>query len=171
LCRRACMTGRNLILLGEFGRAVGLKGEIRLKSLTADPSAIAGYGPLVAEDGRLFTILDGRFIGDNMLVVKIAEARTREAAEALNRTKLYIGRDALPEPDEDEFYHTDLIGLRAEDKAGTAIGIVTALFNHGAGDFLTIRQTDGHLLTLPFTKAQVPLVDVKGGRIMVHFEG
>jgi 16S rRNA processing protein RimM len=158
---------RALVLLGEFGRAVGLKGEIRLKSLTGDPVAIADYGPLQSEDGRRFTIMDGRFVGENMIVAKVAEIKTREAAEALNRVKLYIDRAALPEPDEEEFYYTDLIGLEVEDETGALIGKVKSLFNHGAGDFLEITQHDGPLLTIPFTKKTVPVVDVKGGRVGV----
>jgi 16S rRNA processing protein RimM len=157
----------HLIQLGEFGRAVGLKGELRLKSLTDDPSAIASYGPLQTEDGRRFTITDGRFLGDNMLAVKLAEVTTREAAEALNRMKLYVDRAALPEPEEEEFYHADLIGLAAFDEAGAAIGTVRSVFNHGAGDFLEIRQADGRLLTLPFTKAAVPMVDIKAKRVVI----
>jgi 16S rRNA processing protein RimM len=155
------------ILLGEFGRAVGLKGEVRLKSLTGDPVAIADYGPLTAEDGRRFTILDGRFVGDNMIVAKVAEITSREQAEAVNRLKLYIDRAALPEPDEEEFYYADLIGLRVEDPAGALIGSVKSLFNHGAGDFLEVKQEGGPVLSLPFSKAHVPVVDVKAGRVVV----
>jgi 16S rRNA processing protein RimM len=157
----------HLIQLGEFGRAVGLKGEIRLKSLTGDPVAIADYGPLQSEDGRRFTILDGRFVGENMIVAKVAEIKTREAAEAVNRLKLYIDRAALPDADEEEFYYADLIGLSVEDETGKPVGKVKSLFNHGAGDFLEITQTMGPVLTIPFTKKAVPLVDVKGGRVVM----
>ena len=48
------------MLLGEFGRAHGLKGEVRLKSFTGDPKAIARYNPLTSEDGRLFTVSGAR---------------------------------------------------------------------------------------------------------------
>ncbi len=131
------------VLLGEFGRAVGLRGEVRLKSLTDDPVAIADYGPLLTEAGKSYTILDGRFVGENMLVVKLAEVTTREGAEALNRQKVYVPRDALPAPEEDEFYHIDLIGLPAFDESGAEIGVVQSIFDHGSGDFLDIKQTAG----------------------------
>jgi 16S rRNA processing protein RimM len=157
-----------LIQLGEFGRAVGLKGELRLKSLTEDPAAIADYGSLFAEDGRNFTITNGRFLGENMLVVQIAGVTTREDAEKLNRIKLFVAREALPPPDdEDEFYHADLIGLAVEDQNGQPQGTVQAVFNHGAGDLLEVKQPSGRVLALPFTKAQVPVIDLKAGKLVV----
>jgi 16S rRNA processing protein RimM len=160
----------SLILLGEFGRAVGLKGELRLKSLTGDPAAIGDYGPLHSEDGRSFTILDGRFVGENMVVVKVAGITTREAAEALNRIKLYIPRAALPAPDEEEFYYADLIGLDVQDQTGAVIGSIGSVYNHGSGDMLEVKQAGGRSMVVPFTKVQVPVVDVKGGKVVVHLK-
>jgi 16S rRNA processing protein RimM len=162
------VTDDPLIELGEFGRAVGLKGEVRLKSLTDDPAAIADYGPLHSPDGRRFTILDGRFVGENMLVVKLEGIATREAAEALNRIKLYVRRSALPAPEEEEFYHADLIGLPCEDETGAALGSIVSIFDHGAGDSLDIKQPGGRILTVPFTREIVPVVDIKGRRIVVR---
>ena len=156
-----------LIQLGEFGRAVGLKGEIRVKALTDDPAAIGDYGPLRTEDGRTFTIEDGRFVGENMVVVKLKEVKTREAAEALNRLKLYVERSALPEPEDDEFYHADLIGLAAHNEAGEVVGSIAGLYDHGAGDHIEIKLTGGKTVTLPFTKERVPLVDMPGKRVVV----
>jgi len=159
-------TGR-MVLLGEFGRAVGLKGEVRLKSLTDDPLAIADYGPLFAEDGRSFVILSGRQVADNVLVVKLQDVTTREAAEALNRLKLSVPRTALPEAAEDEFYHADLIGLAVEDEAGKPIGRIVAIFDHGSGDVLEIRGESG-IISIPFTKERAPVVDLAGGRVVVR---
>jgi 16S rRNA processing protein RimM len=157
-----------LIQLGEFGRAVGLKGEVRLKSLTDDPAAIGDYGPLFAEDGQSFEIIGGRFLGENMLVVQLAGVSTREAAERLNRIKLFVAREALPPPeDEEEFYHADLIGFAVENEAGQPVGSVHAIFDHGAGDILEVKQTGGRILAVPFTKAQVPVVDLAGGKVVV----
>lgn len=157
----------HLVLLGVFGAAVGLKGEIRLKSHTADPAAIAGYGPLTAKDGRRFEITSLRQANE-VVVVRLKGVTTREQAEALTNLDLFVPRAVLGQTeDEDEFFHADLIGLRAETAAGEPLGTVAALYDFGAGDMIEIRPARGKPLVYPFTKAVVPVVDLSGGRIVV----
>lgn len=160
----------DLVLVGEFGRAHGLKGEVRLKSYTADPDAIADYRPLSA-DGRSFTLKNARQApggAPDMLVVQVEGVTSREGAEALNRVTLYVARDALPPPeDEDEFLLADLIGLSVEDESGATIGTVAAVPNYGGGDLIEIAPLHGGATALlPFTKAFVPVVDIPGKRIV-----
>lgn len=157
----------NLVLMGIFGAAVGLKGEIRLKSYTQDPAAIADYGPLYARDGRTFEITALREANE-VVIVRIAGVSDRTAAEALTNIELYAPRDVLGEPeDEDEFFHADLIGLTAVTEAGETLGTVTALYDFGAGDMVEIRPAAGPSLVYPFTKAVVPVVDLDGKRIVI----
>jgi 16S rRNA processing protein RimM len=156
-----------MILVGEFGRAVGLKGEIRVKSLTGDPEALVRYGPLYGADGARFTPLAHRHLGENMLAVRFREIATREEAEALNRRPLHVPRAALPQPGEEEYYLADLIGLAVEDEAGAAIGEIEAVHAEGDADILKVRLADGRLIEAPFTRARVPVVDLAGGRIVL----
>src|SRR4051812_16419092 len=160
-----------LVLLGEFGRAHGLRGEVRLKSFTAEPAAIASYGPLRSEDGRLLVLTGARPAGGSpdMLVVRVEGVASREAAEALNRTRLYAAREQLPPPeDEDEFLAADLVGLTVEDTQGKRLGSIVAVPNYGGGDLLEIAPASGGpTALLPFTKAFVPLVDLAGPRVVV----
>ena len=109
------------ICLGQIGAPHGVHGEVRLHSFTADPAAIATYGPLETEDGRVFTIENLR-PAKHTLVAKLSGVADRDTAERLANTKLYVPRERLPELAEaDEFYHADLIGLRAVDTAGRPI--------------------------------------------------
>jgi 16S rRNA processing protein RimM len=161
----------DLVLVGEFGRAHGLRGEVRLKSYTADPAAIASYGVLTAHDGRAVTLSSVRPApgsAPDLLVAAVAGVSTREAAEALNRIRLLVPRNRLPPPgDEDEFLLADLVGLFVETAAGETIGTVAAVPNYGGGDLLEIAPAGGGpTALLPFTKAFVPLVDVAAGRIV-----
>jgi 16S rRNA processing protein RimM len=161
----------DLILLGEFGRAHGLRGEVRLKSFTADPAAIASYSPLRTEDGRIFTLKFARPArggAPDMLIARIEGVDTRETAEALNRVRLYAPRDRLPlSENENEFFAADLIGLTVENTAGEALGTVVAVPNYGAGDLLEIAPPRGPAALLPFTKAFVPMVDLATKRIVI----
>ena len=161
----------DLVLLGEFGRAHGLKGEVRVKSFTAEPAAIAGYGPLRGEDGRIFALSAVRPAGGSpdMLIGRVEGVATREAADALNRTRLYASRDQLPPPEEeDEFFAADLIGLAVTDMNGVVLGQVVAVPNYGGGDLIEIRPSaGGPSALLPFTKAFVPAVDLAARQVTV----
>ncbi len=156
------------ICVGRVGAAHGLRGEVKLNSFTADPMAVAGYGPLESEDGtRSFEVETCRQ-GKGFLVVRFKGVADRSAAERLCNLDLYVPRARLPEPDSDEFYHADLIGLRAVTTDGTEIGIVVAVHDFGAGDLIEIAPAaGGTTMMLPFTEAIVPKVDIAGGSITV----
>jgi 16S rRNA processing protein RimM len=156
--------------MGVFGAPQGVRGEIRVKSLTAEPSAIGSYGPLTNK-GRTqsFAFESLRSLKADMLVARVAGILTREAAEALKNMEIYARRDQLAPPDEDEFYYDDLVGLEAVDATGGPIGRVVSLTNHGAGDILEIAPVGGgETLLFPFTKGIAPRIDFDAGRIVIE---
>lgn len=157
------------LVVAVIGAPHGVRGECRVKSYTGDPLAVADYGPLFADDGRVFEIDDGRHLKDDMLVVKFADVSDRDIVAKLTGTELFVDRANLPETgEEDEFYHADLIGLGVEDAAGAPIGTVAMLQNFGAGDILEIRPVAGGATwLLPFTKIAAPRVDLAGGRLVI----
>jgi 16S rRNA processing protein RimM len=155
------------VLLGEIGAAQGLKGEVRLRSYTQDPAAIARYGALDDEHGRRIEIESLR-VTPKALIARIKGVTTREGAEALANTKLYIARSRLPERDEEEWYHADLISLAVVNAAGAPIGTVIAVQNFGAGDLIEVKPSaGGPTVLVPFTRDAVPEVDVEGGRLVL----
>ncbi|WP_245293128.1 ribosome maturation factor RimM [Mongoliimonas terrestris] len=161
-------TPTNAVLLAEIGAAHGVRGEVRVKAFTADPQAIADYGPLVDDRGRRYVVTALRPLKDDMLVVRFEGVPDRTAAERLTRTKLYVDRAALPEPDdEDEFYHADLVGLDVVSVDGTPIGSVVAVANFGADDLLEVARPGLRSIYLPFSKAVVPTVDLTARRVLV----
>ncbi|BCM84877.1 ribosome maturation factor RimM [Methylobacterium indicum] len=160
------------VLLGECGRAHGLQGEVRLKSYTADPVAIGSYGPLTGADGRRIEILSLRPAAGaaDILIARIAGVSGRDGAESLNRLGLYVARERLGAPeDDDEFFAADLVGLAVVDRAGHTIGTVRAVPNYGGGDLLEIAPASGGSpALLPFTRDFVPEIDVAGRRVVVE---
>jgi 16S rRNA processing protein RimM len=155
------------ILLGVIIGAQGLRGEVRVKTFTETPERLAAYGTLRARDGRVFDIAHVRTLKPDIAVASIEGVGDRTAADSLKGVELFVSRDVLPVPEEDEFYHADLIGLRAEDVEGRAIGDVRAIHNFGAGDVIEIVRGDGGNLFLPFTRETVPTIDISGQRIVV----
>jgi 16S rRNA processing protein RimM len=157
----------NPIQMAVIGAAHGIKGELRVKTFTADPLALGDYGPLYSRDGRAFEVVDIR-PANTVVIVRFKNVNDRSAAEALAGTELFIDRSALPdEGEEDEFYHADLIGLAVKDEAGAMIGKVTAVQNFGGGDILEIVHAGRKGVLIPFTQAAVPEVDVRAGFLCV----
>ena len=156
------------ILVGRFGAPHGVRGELRLQSFTQDPKAIGGYDPLVAGDGRRFTLKSVRLLKEAMLVVRVDGIADRNAAEALTHVELFVDRTVLPPPDEEEFYIADLIGLDAMTVDGAPIGKVIGVPNYGGGDLVEVRPTQGvETLLYPFTKAVVPTIDIAARRLTI----
>ena len=161
------MTKGNTICVGAVAGAFGVTGEVRLKSFTAEPDAIADYAPLTSEDGsRSFDLQITRPLKDGF-AARLSDVRTKEEADALKGLQLFAPRDRLPDLPDDEYYYTDLIGLTVLDTGGAEIGKVKAVLNHGASDLLElIVPGASSTVLLPFTRAVVPTVDLASGRII-----
>ncbi len=161
----------NRILLGVIGRAHGVRGLVRVTSHTADPTDLTAYGPLTDGQARSFVL---RWRGEGVaevselvdgVPVKLAD---RTQAEKLTNTRLFIERDKLPPPeDDDEFYLADLIGLDVVDGDGRPMGRVAVLHDYGAGASLEIERDGQPPVIVPFTKAAVPVVDIAGRLVTV----
>jgi len=155
------------VCIAQIGAAHGIRGEVRLRAFTADPLSVTRYGVLETDNGQRIEIEAVRPAKD-MLVARLKGITDRNAAERLTSLRLYVARDRLPEPDDDEFYHADLIGLAAMTADGASFGSVKAVHNFGAGDILEIESAaGGTTLMLPFTEAVVPVIDIAGKRIVV----
>jgi 16S rRNA processing protein RimM len=155
------------ILVGTIVGAHGVRGEVRIKSFTADPRAIGRYGPVADETGaRTFKVtVRGEVRG--LVIARLDGVADRNQAEALKGLRLYVPRAKLPRPKRGEWYVADLVGLAAQDASGTPLGRVKSVQNFGAGDVIELERTDGTTEFLPFTKAVVPEVDVEGGRMVI----
>lgn len=155
-----------MVLVGAIAGAHGVRGEVRVKSFTADPLALADYGPLSDEGGRRFRLKPrGQVRG--LLIARLDGVADRDAAEALKGTRLYVPRAALPDTAAGEWYVGDLEGLAAEQPDGTPLGRVTSVANYGAGDVIEIALAAGGSLLVAFTAQSVPAVDIAGGRIVI----
>jgi len=155
------------ICVGQILGAHGVRGLVKLASFTEDPEAITQYGELTDETGaRVFSVA---LVGANKghWIARVDDVDDRDVAQALSGTRLYVDRAKLPPPDEDEFYHADLIGLRAELPDGTALGTVAAIHNFGAGDIIEIALPSGKRPLLPFDRETVPEIDPASGRLVI----
>ena len=158
-----------LVVVAQFAGAHGVRGEFKLRSFTEDPADVASYGSLRTEDGRTLTVRLLREAKPGLFVARAPEIAAREDCDAYAGALLSIPRAALPPPDEDEFYLSDLVGLRAVTPEGAPAGTVKAVVNHGAGDLIELSGVPDRrgVIVAAFTREVVPRVDVPGGTITV----
>ena len=155
------------LCLGVIAGARGIHGEVRVRAFTERGEDVAAYGPLTDETGgRSFTLVDPKPIRGGV-AARVEGVEDRTAAEALKGARLYVAREALPDLEDDEFYHADLMGARVVSSDGEEVGRVVALHDFGAGDVLEIERADGPPLVAPFTRETVPEIDMNEGRIVL----
>ncbi len=158
------MAGDKLVLVGQVAGGFGVKGEVRVTAYTADPMTLLDYRDLLRADGSPgLTLLSGR-PDKNGVVGRAKEIGSKEQADALRGLKLFVPRERLPEPEEDEFYLTDLIGLEARDPDDVVLGRVKSVQNFGASDMLEIAPAaGGPTWYLPFTCEAAPELHIADG--------
>jgi 16S rRNA processing protein RimM len=158
----------NRVVLGVITGPHGIRGEVKLKSFTADPKAIATYGAVgLGDTGRSARVKSLKPQG-GALIAALEGITDRNAAEALKGVELHVPRSALPAAAADELYQADLIGLPVFLASGEAVGHVVSIPNYGAGDLLEIampgrRQT----VLVPLVDSMVPAIDTEAGRIVI----
>jgi 16S rRNA processing protein RimM len=156
------------ICVAQIGGPHGIRGEVKLKSFTADPMAVKDYAPLESEDGAVQFVIETLRPGKGHLVARLRGVGDRSAAARLTHLRLFVPRERLPPTDTDEFYHIDLIGLRAVTQDGKEIGTIVAVHDFGAGDILELQAAQsGNRMMVPFTEAFVPRVDIAGGCVVI----
>ncbi len=158
---------RDRVCVGAIAGAHGIRGSVKIKPFTELPEDVAGYGPVSDEAGNCRFEIGIEAVRGGMVIAALDGVADRSAAEGLKGLRLYVSKDALPEPDEDEFYHADLLGLEVvqdEKRIGTVRSIIPA----GANEVLEIDRGSGQeTLLVPFTKALVPDIDIAAGRLTV----
>ncbi|MBN9673189.1 ribosome maturation factor RimM [Roseibium aggregatum] len=155
------------VLLAKIGAAHGIRGEVRVKPFGDDPLSFTDYGVLTTKDGkRLFEVEKAR-VQKTVVITKFKGIGDRNQAEELNGIELFIDRDQLPDPEEDEFYYSDLTGLKVLDRTGDKLGSIVAVQDFGAGDLLEIRPSRGKTFYVPFTREFVPEISLEAGVVHV----
>jgi len=157
------------VLLGEISGVHGIRGDILIRTYTESPEAIASYGPLSDASGnKTFAIKIVRTT-DKGVVARLDGISDRTIAEGLRGTKLYVERAKLPDTEAAEFYHADLIGMKAVAADGTPLGEIVSIQNFGAGDLLELKPISGAATEfIPFEDQWVPRVDLDTGQVVIN---
>jgi 16S rRNA processing protein RimM len=168
--------------VGRIGEAWGLKGAFRVFAYAEPPLALLAasrwhlrppdeHRPGAPSIPSLLEIASVRTRGDGY-VASSPSIHDRTAAEALRGARVFVARSEFPEPDVDEFYWADLIGMAVVNRAGVALGEVVGLLDNGAQSVLRVQPgaAEAAELLIPFVSSYVDGVDLVARRIDVDWE-
>jgi 16S rRNA processing protein RimM len=166
------MNGRR-VLLGRVVGVHGVHGTVKIESFTEPRSAIFEYRPWLLERApdRFQEIAEahGHAQGKGM-VATLPGVTDRDMAAGLIGARIWVPREALPEPEAGECYQTDLEGLRVVNLADEDLGRVTHMFDNGAHDVLVTRDEAGRERLIPYVvEVYVKSVDLDAERITVDW--
>ncbi|MFM5955062.1 MAG: ribosome maturation factor RimM [Novosphingobium sp.] len=147
------MDGNRPVTLAAIIGAHGVAGEVRLKLFGEGVDSLRRFR---AFNDSALTLAKLRDDGKGGAIARFTEVIDRTAAERLRGTALTVPRAALPQLDEGEYYHADLLGLPAVSTDGEALGKVIAIDNFGAGDVIEIQRPTGRRFMVPMRAEAVP---------------
>jgi len=169
------------VVVGRIGRPHGIRGEVVIGVRTDEPdlrfavgatldarSTSDDAGPENGAGGERLTVASVRWHSGQLLVA-FAGITDRTAASELTGSWLSVDSSQLPDTgDPDEFRDYELIGLSVRTRAGDPVGVVTDVLHYGQ-DLLVVRRQDepGGEALVPFVKAIVPEVDLRGGVVVI----
>ena len=157
-----------MVRIGHIAGASGVKGDLRISSYTEHPLDVCAYGPVEDKEGKEKFILKPKRMAKGHVIAHADGIDNRDAAERLRGTELFITREALPPPGEEEFYHNDLIDVAVFAVNGHVLGSVIAVHDFGAGTILEVAGKAGKTVLVPFTKDVVPVIDLSAKRIEIN---
>jgi len=155
------------IELGVIARPQGVKGEVRVHVFNPESTLLEELAEvfLVGEEDEepaLVEILSARR-GPKALLMRLEGVSSREDVEGLRGYMLCVPREALPELEDGEYYHADLIGLEAFE-GSEAIGKVIDVVDYPSAECLKIERPGG-FLEVPMLPKWLDRVDVEAGRV------
>lgn len=155
------------IRVARIATAHGVRGLVKLIVYTEDPRLAESAPLFVSETGSNTCKLILKNPLGRYWLAEIEGIKDRTTAESLRHTELWMDRDALPQPGENEFYESDLVGLIARDEAGSIYGRVIAMPDFGASPLLEIKPDGKSSFYLPFNNECVPEIDIEAGIITI----
>ncbi len=158
------------ILMGVVVSAHGVQGQVKIKIFATSPESFMMYKEFSDKDGKKLFLFKNFYISkDNIVIGSLEEVATRNQADNLKGTELYISRDQLPSIKEEEYYYQDLINLEVRKNNGEQLGVVKAVYNFGSGDLIEIKLSDSReTVVLPFTQDAVPTVSISEGYLIIN---
>jgi len=160
---------RKIVQVGNISGVHGIKGWVKIYSLTEPKEAIFEYQPwLLGETFEEVRVAQGKQHGKHLIAL-LKKVSDRDQAESLVKQSIWVYRDQFPELSDDEFYWTDLTGLSVRLEGGTELGTIDSMLATGANDVMVVRGEKERLI--PFVPGQyVKQVNLDDGVVIVDWD-
>lgn len=156
-----------MIMVGEITGAHGIRGQIKVESLTDFPELRFAPGArLYVEKQRRWANVLASGMHKGLYLLTLEGVTDRDAAQSLLHTYLRISQDDLEELPDGEYYHFQLIGLKVYED-DRLLGELVEIMQTGANDVYVIRDAQGAELLLPALQSCVLKVDLASGTMAV----
>lgn len=159
---------KSRLRIGKIGKTHGIRGELRINSLTDFPDRFEGMTQVYVND-ELMEIKSVRYQND-VVLMSFKGVETREEAACLTGRYLLVNREDAVELEEGEYYTIDIIGLEVYDEeTGSHIGTVTDVISTGSNDVYVTKPIEKGMkdILIPALKTVVSKIDIAGGRMVV----
>ncbi len=162
-----------MAIMGRVAAAYGVQGWLKIQPYTAEPGNLADYRTWWFGDEkrgwRELDVLQSMLHGGKTVVAQVMGCHDRTTAEAYRGLLVALPRNRLPQPEQDEYYWSDLIGLEVVNEAGERLGVVDTLQDTGANQVLCVQGANGEIL-IPFIASVIKQVDLNGKVIRVDWQ-
>lgn len=142
---------QNLICVAKIVAAHGIKGQVKLKVFANDLSI---YKKFFMKNNEILLLNKIQNKSPDVSIAFVNGVNDRNLAETLIGTELFITKDQLPQLNDDEFYYENLVGIDVIVH-NEKIGIVSGVFNFGAGDFCEIKLLSGKIATAHLSNCEI----------------
>ena len=154
-----------ILSIGTIVGPQGIRGHFKVKPFTAAPKSLSAYGPVTTDNGQQLILQILSVNSKGLAIVRAKGVDTRDAAEALRGATLYVVRESLPEPNDGEFYHADLLGMMVKTQDGASLGSLLAIHDFGAGEIAELAPRKGSTIMVPFGGDRLIAVDIAAQEI------
>ena len=165
------MLEQQFINVGKISGVFGVKGWVKVFSFTDPRENILTYSPWLLKKGdeiKTVNVVDGQLQGKT-IVAQLAGVNDRDQAASLMGWDVFITQDQLPAAAKDEYYWSDLVGLKVETVAGVQLGVVDSLLETGANDVIIVQGERER--AIPFIQGRTIIdIDLNAGRIIVDWD-
>jgi len=177
----------NMVVMGRVVAPYGVFGWLKVVPDTEAFDGLFDYDTWwlgKGDDWREMVVETAKTHND-VLVVKLKGIDDRDAALACKGKQIAVPREQLPEAEENEYYWSDLIGLRVKNKQDVDFGLIVDVFETGANDVIAVRADAVKQETivdkavakekpqerlLPFIDAVVLEVDIASKTMLVDWD-
>ncbi|MDE6929503.1 MAG: ribosome maturation factor RimM [Lachnospiraceae bacterium] len=159
-----------MLRVGVISSTHGVRGEVKVYPTTDDPERFLDLAQVTLDTGReqiTLEIQNVKFF-KNMVILKFKGYDNINDIEKYKGKDLLIHRDQAVELKEDEYFVTDLMGLKVVAEEGTVLGILKEVIPTGANDVYVVQPENGKELLLPAIKDCILNVDLEKGIMTIH---